>query len=388
MSKDLPDHAAVVVIGGGVIGASIAFHLAEAGVRDVVLLERDELAAGSTCKAAGGVRASFSNAANIEIGLRGLETYSRFAQDFDQEIDFRRDGYLYLLSDQQNLDVFTESVALQNAHGVPSTIVSPEEAQRISPLINTEGLLGAAWSPHDGKATPESVVMGYAAAARRKGARIIRHCEVTGIDSDGGTITAVVTEHGRISTSTVVVAAGAWSRAIGAMVGVDIPVSPVRRQIAFTEPLSELPATSPSLTIDFPSNFYFHPEGKGLLLGWSDPDEPEGFNLKFELDDWLLGLGEIAETRAPAILDYGIATGWAGLYEVTPDRNQIIDRCKDVEGLLVATGYSGHGFLMGPATGEIVRDLYLGKEPNYDIRSFALDRFAASDIVRGETNIV
>ncbi|TFI42517.1 FAD-binding oxidoreductase [Rhodococcus sp. 1R11] len=388
MSKDLPDHAAVVVIGGGVIGASIAFHLAEAGVSDVVLLERDELAAGSTCKAAGGVRASFSNAANIAIGLRGLEAYAQFARDFEQEIDFRRDGYLYLLSDQQNLDVFTESVALQNAHGVPSVIVSPEEAQRISPLIDTDGLLGAAWSPHDGKATPESVVMGYAAAARRKGARIIRHCEVTGIDSDGGTITGVVTEHGRIATSTVVVAAGAWSRAIGAMVGVDIPVSPVRRQIAFTEPLRELPATSPSLTIDFPSNFYFHPEGKGLLLGWSDPDEPEGFNLKFELDDWLLGLGEIAGTRAPAILDYGIATGWAGLYEVTPDRNQIIDRCKAVEGLLVATGYSGHGFLMGPATGEIVRDLYLGKEPSYDIRSFALDRFSAADIERGETNIV
>ncbi|EKT84711.1 sarcosine oxidase subunit beta [Rhodococcus opacus M213] len=388
MSKELPEQASVVVIGGGVIGASIAFHLAESGVSDVVLLEKDELACGSTCKAAGGVRASFSNEANIAIGLRGLDVYSRFAQEYHQEIDFSRDGYLYLLSDQANVDIFTESVALQNCHGVPSRMVTPEEAQKISPLISTDGLLAASWSPQDGKATPESVVMGYAAAARRHGARIVRHCAVTDIESTGGTITAVVTEHGRIKTDTVVCAAGAWSAGIGNMLGVNVPVVPVRRQIAFTEPLSELPESSPSLTIDFPSNFYFHPEGKGLLLGWSDPNEREGFNLKFELEDWLMGLGAIAETRVPAVLDYGISTGWAGLYEVTPDRNQIIDRSTEVEGLLIATGYSGHGFLMGPATGEIVRDLYHGKEPGYDISSFALDRFAQAGIGAGETNIV
>ncbi|UOT01274.1 FAD-binding oxidoreductase [Rhodococcus opacus] len=388
MSKELPEQASVVVIGGGVIGASIAFHLAESGVSDVVLLEKDELACGSTCKAAGGVRASFSNEANIAIGLRGLDVYSRFAQEYHQEIDFSRDGYLYLLSDQANVDIFTESVALQNRHGVASRMVTPEEAQKISPLISTDGLLAASWSPQDGKATPESVVMGYAAAARRHGARIVRHCAVTDIESTGGTITAVVTEHGRIKTDTVVCAAGAWSAGIGNMLGVNIPVVPVRRQIAFTEPLSELPESSPSLTIDFPSNFYFHPEGKGLLLGWSDPNEREGFNLKFELEDWLMGLGAIAETRVPAVLDYGISTGWAGLYEVTPDRNQIIDRSTEVEGLLIATGYSGHGFLMGPATGEIVRDLYHGKEPGYDISSFALDRFAQAGIGAGETNIV
>ena len=215
MSTDLPEHASVVVIGGGVIGASIAFHLAESGVSDIVLVEKGELACGSTCKAAGGVRASFSNAANIAIGLRGLEVYSRFAQDYGQEIDFTRDGYLYLLSDQTNLDVFTESVALQNSHGVPSRMITAEAAKRISPLIGTEGMLGACWSPEDGKATPESVVMGYAAAARRHGARIIRHCAVTDIDSSGGAITAVVTEDGRIATDTVVCAAGAWSRSIG-----------------------------------------------------------------------------------------------------------------------------------------------------------------------------
>jgi glycine/D-amino acid oxidase-like deaminating enzyme len=388
MTKTVPERASVVVIGGGVIGTSIAYHLASSGVTDVVLVERDELACGSTCRAAGGVRASFSNPANIEIGLRGLEVYSTFADKYDQEIDFSRDGYLYTLSDQYNLEVFTESVALQNRYGVPSVIVDPEEAQRISPLISTEGMVGACWSPMDGKATPESVVMGYAAAARRHGARIIRHCEVLDIASDAGTITEVLTAYGRIKTNSVVCAAGAWSRRIGDMVGVTIPVTPVRRQIAFTEPVAELPATSPSLTIDFPSNFYFHPEGKGLLLGWSDPNEPEGFNLRFELEDWLMGLGAVAEKRAPAVLDCGIASGWAGLYEMTPDRNQIIDRSAKVEGLLIATGYSGHGFLMGPATGEIVRDLYHGVEPKYDISGFTLGRFSDADLRSGETNIV
>lgn len=383
----VPERASVVVIGGGVIGTSIACHLAECGVPDVVLVEKGELGGGSTCKAAGGVRASFSNAANIAIGLRGLEAFAQFPQRYGQEIDFHRDGYLYTLSDPENVETFTESVALQNSMGVPSRMIEPEEAQQISPLLSTDGMLAACWSPEDAKASPESVVAGYAATARRHGARILRHCAVTDIESDGGVIAAVVTEHGVIATGTVVCAAGAWSGQIGAMLGVDIPVLPVRRQIAFTEAIADLPKGSPSLTIDFPSSFYFHPEGGGLLLGWSDPDEQVGFNERFDLDDWLMGLGEVAGRRAPAILDCGIRTGWAGLYEVTPDRNQIIDRCDQVEGLLIATGYSGHGFLMGPATGEIVCDLYHGREPGYDIRPFRLDRFATV-AGRGETNIV
>jgi sarcosine oxidase subunit beta len=388
MTKALPESASVVIIGGGVIGTSIACHLASSGVTDVVLIERDELASGSTCKAAGGVRATFSNPANIEIGLRGLEVYSQFNEMYGQDIDFSRDGYLYLLWDQDSVDNFTEQVALQNHYGVPSVIVDPVEAQRISPLISIEGMAAACWSPRDGKATPEAVTMGYAANARRHGARIVRHCEVLDIASDAGTITEVITSHGRITTNTVVCAAGAWSGQIGDMVGITIPVTPVRRQIAFTEALAELPARSPSLTIDFPSNFYFHPEGSGLLLGWSDPNQAPGFNLRFELEDWLVGLGEVAERCAPAVLDYGIRSGWAGLYEVTPDRNQIIDRSTEVDGLIIATGYSGHGFLMGPATGEIVRDLYHRVTPRYDITGFALDRFTNAEMRTAETNIV
>ena len=388
MTTTVPSRASVVIVGGGVIGTSIAYHLAASGVSDVVLIERDELGSGSTCKAAGGVRATFSNPANIAIGLRGLEVFARFSELYGQDIDFRRDGYLYLLSDQASLDNFTEQVALHNSRGVPSVIIDPQEAKRISPLIRTDDMIAACWSPRDGKATPEAVVMGYAVAARRHGARIVRHCEVLDITRQGSTITGVITSRGVIATSTVVCAAGAWSRQIGAMLDVTIPVTPVRRQIAFTEPVADLPATSPSLTIDFPSNFYFHSEGNGLLLGWSDPNQQPGFNLRFELEDWLMGVGEIAERCAPAVLDYGIRTGWAGLYEVTPDCNQIIDRPGDIDGLLIATGYSGHGFLMAPATGEIIRDLYHGKTPSFDISGFTLDRFADATRRAAETNIV
>lgn len=370
------------------MGTSIAYHLASSGVRDVVLLERDELASGSTCRAAGGVRASFSNPANIALGIRGLEVYSRFAEDYGQQIDFSRHGYLYLLSDEESVDVFTESVALQNRYGVPSSMVDPAQAKKLSPLIETDGLLAASWSPNDGKATPESVVQGYAAAARRHGARIVRHCPVQDIVTSGGEIREVVTPTGRIRTSRVVCAAGAWSAAIGKMVGVPIPVTPFRRQIAFTEPLPDLPTSSPSLTIDFPSTLYFHPEGGGLLFGWSDPTQPAGFEHRFELDPWLMGLAPTAEVRVPILLESGIRSGWAGLYEVTPDANQIIDRSTAVPGLFIATGFSGHGFLMGPATGEIIRDLFLDRTPEYDISEFRLGRFDTVEVEAGEVNIV
>ena len=386
-SVSVPAAASVVIIGGGVIGVSVAFHLAQAGMTDVVVLEKNTLASGSTGKAAGGVRASFSHPTNIAMGMRGLEVYSRFAEDFGQDIEFRRNGYLYLLSDQDNVDVFTESVAIQNAHGVPSRMIDPDEAKRVSPLISTDGLLGAAWSPNDARATPDAVVMGYATAARRLGARFITGCRVDGIDMNGSAVSAVRTEHGTIRTRTVLCAAGAWSREVGAMVGVDLPVSPMRRQIAFTAPSPEVPTTSP-LTIDFPSTFYFHPEGGGLIFGWANPAEPVAFNLEFDLENWLPHFAEIAARRAPKVLDFGIASGWAGLYEVTPDHNQIIGRAEGIEGFFYAAGFSGHGFLMGPATGEIVRDLVLGREPGYDITGFDVRRFQKVTAGRGEHNIV
>ncbi|MFG2937517.1 NAD(P)/FAD-dependent oxidoreductase [Streptomyces sp. NPDC048282] len=377
--------AQAVIIGGGVMGTSIAYHLASAGVRDVVLVERDELAAGSTSKAAGGVRAQFSDELNVQLGARSLEAFARFGEEIGYDIGLRRVGYLFLLSTPEEVASFEASVRLQNHLGVPSRMLTPKEAARLSPLISTDGLLAAAYSPDDGHCTPESVVHGYAAAARAHGARVLRHTEVTGIERDGPYVTAVQTTLGRIATDTVVCAAGPWSRAVGAMAGVDLPVQPLRRQIAVTEPVPGLPPTLP-MTIDFSSSLYFHAEGPGLLLGMSDPDERPGFATDAH-DRWIPRLYETMRRRAPALLDLRRTGGWAGLYENTPDHNALIGEAPSVSRFLYATGFSGHGFLQGPAVGEVIRDLYLGRAPFLDVRPLSAGRFAA-DAPRPESNLV
>jgi sarcosine oxidase subunit beta len=374
-----------VIIGGGVMGLSTAYHLARAGVTDVVLVEQGELGSGSTCKAAGGVRAQFSDRVNIELGARSLRTFETFEETFGQGIDLHQVGYLFLLEQPEHVEAFEKNIALQNELGVPSRLIDVAEAKALSPLISTEGLIAAAYSPTDGHCTPESVVSGYAGAARRAGSRIVRNCTVTAIDSSGGAITHVVTDKGTIATDTVVCAAGAWSRGLGARVGVDLPVEPLRRQILTTAPMPGLDPHTP-FTIDFATSFYFHGEGEGLLVGMSDPHETSGFKLT-ESDAWLAGLGEAIELRAPAISDVGLRAGWAGLYEMTPDHNALVGEAEGVSRFLYATGFSGHGFLMSPAIGEVMRDLYLGRPPVVDVSPLTADRFAGSEL-RPELNIV
>jgi len=383
--RHLPPRASVVVVGGGVMGLSSAYHLARAGVPDVVLLDAGALGSGSTCKAAGGVRAQFSDPVNITLGARSLETFRDFPALFGQEIDLHQVGYLFLLSTPEAVAASQANVALQNDLGVPSRMIDVAEAARLSPLIDPSGLLAAAWSPTDGHCTPESVVLGYAAGARRAGVTVLANCAATGIDVRDGRVVAVQTAAGRIETDTVLCAAGAWSGQVGAWAGVDLPVVPLRRQILLTEPLPGLDPATP-FTIDFDTTFYFHGEGRGLLLGMSDPEETPGFKLT-RSDDWLPRLGAAIERRAPQLAEVGIASGWAGLYEMTPDHNALIGRAGEVEGFLYATGFSGHGFLMGPAVGELVRDLYLGEPTFVDVSGLSADRFASAD-VRPELNIV
>ncbi len=382
------ESADVVVVGGGVMGTSIAFHLAEAGVRDVVLLEMNELGSGSTCKAAGGVRANFSDEVNIALGARSLEAFARFGERPGQEIDLHRVGYLFLLDSAEQVEHFRESTELQKrlqqSSGLPTRMISVDEAVALAPVVTPDGLVGACFSPTAGHCTPESVVLGYASAARRLGARLITGCEVLGIDASDNHLTTVRTNRGDIRTGTVICAAGAWSAQLGAMVGVDLPVVPLRRQIVVTDAVPGLPAGLP-MTIDFGTTFYFHREGPGLLVGMSDPDEEPGFHLN-RTDTWIPRLTEAMARRAPSLLDVGLTSGWAGLYEVTPDHNALIGEADGVSRFLYATGFSGHGFLQGPAVGEVIRDLYLGREPFVDITPLSADRFHST--VRPERNIV
>jgi glycine/D-amino acid oxidase-like deaminating enzyme len=372
------------------MGTSAAFHLAEAGV-DVLLVERGQLAGGSTSKAAGGVRAQFSDPLNITLGARGLEAFARFADRPGQEIDLHRNGYLFLLTRPEDVAAFEAAVALQNDLGVPTRIVDAAEAAALAPGVRMDDVLAATLHEGDGYCAPESVVLGYAAGARRHGATVLTGVEVVGLEPGADGITTVRTTAGDVDAAAVVCTAGAWSRALGALAGVELPVTPVRRQILVTEPLPDavaaaLPASMP-FTIDAATTFYLHREGPGVLLGMSWTGEEPGF--REDLDDaWLPDLTDAIERRAPALLDVGVATGWAGLYEVTPDHNALLGEAATAGGrFLYATGFSGHGFLQGPAVGEILRDLYLGREPFVDVAPLSAGRFA-SGALRPERAIV
>lgn len=386
----LPARADVVIIGGGVMGASTAFHLAEAGVTDIVVLEMAEFASGSTSKAAGGVRAQFSDPVNIALGARGLDAFENFHVRPGYEIDLHQVGYLFLLTSEEQVEVYRKSAELQNSMGIQTRIITREEAQELSPSAITEDVIAASYHPRDGYCSTENVVLGYIGGARKLGAKAFTNVEVTGISVIDGEIVAVHTNRGAIDTTTVICTAGAWSSAVAALVGVDLPIVPMRRQILVSEPLPpELLDRFPdeqAFTIDASTTFYWHREGPGVLYGMSYQAETPGFKLNYS-DEWLADLGDAMERRCPELLEVGIAHQWAGLYEITPDHNALIGEATTVSRFIYAAGFSGHGFLQGPAIGEVLRDLYLRREPIIDVRPFTAERFATGSL-RGEVNIV
>jgi sarcosine oxidase subunit beta len=359
----------VVIVGGGVIGTSVAFHLAEAGVEDVLLLERGALGSGSTAKGAGGVRAMFSDELNVRIGLRSLEAWGAFGERPGWEIDLQRVGYLFLLSTRADVTEFERSVEMQNRLGLPSRMVSVDEAAELSPLAGLDGVLAGAFCPLAGHATPDGAVQGYATAARGRGVRIETNTAVTGVAGN-----TVVTDRGALEAGCLVCAAGTASRQIGEMAGVELPVTPQRRRIAYTGPV-QIDGGVP-MTVDFSTGFYFHREGPGLLFGTNDVCDTQ--------DEWLERAEPVLRRRAPILLDAPIAGGWWGDYEMTPDHNALIGEASAAPGrFLYAAGFSGHGFQQAPAIGEIVRDLHLGREPFADVSALAAGRAE-----RRERNVV
>jgi glycine/D-amino acid oxidase-like deaminating enzyme len=363
------ERAEVVIVGGGVIGASVAFHLAEEGV-DVLLLERGELGSGSTSKGAGGVRAMFSDELNVRIGVRSLDAWAAFGERPGAEVDFRRSGYLFLLSG--GLEGWRAAVAMQNEHGAPSRLIDPGEAAQLSPLAQLDGIVAAAYCPLAGLVTPDAAVQGYAAGVRTHDGRVATGRAVTGIDMTRG---AVQTTAGEVAAGAIVCAAGAWSAAVGELAGVPLDVTPERRRIAYTGPMEDLPDELP-MTIDFDTGFYFHREGPGLLFGTADVTDTQ--------DEWLERAAPILARRAPALTDAPIAGGWSGLYEMTPDHNALIGEAPGTPTrFLYATGFSGHGFQQAPVVGAIVRDLYLGRTPPIDPAPLSAERD-----LRPERNVV
>ena len=355
------ESAEVVIVGGGAIGASTAFHLTELGVTDVVLVERATLASGSTGKSAGGIRAQFADELNVRIALRSIAEFERFEALTGRPIDYEQSGYLFLLDREEDVARFRDAVALQRGLGVPTWELSVEEALSIVPQLSPDGLVGATFGPVDGRATAEAVVAGYAEAAARRGVRIRQGEAVERIEVAGGRIAAVETTSARIATGAVVCAAGVWSPEVARLAGLELPVTGERRWIHFTPHTGGLPRPLP-LTIDFSTGFYFHTEGPGLAFGGREQT----------LDE----LAGPATRRLPALADLPVQSSWSGFYEVSPDHNAIVGEAPEPGRFLYATGFSGHGFQQSPAVGEHLAELVAGRVPTLDLSPFALERFA------------
>jgi sarcosine oxidase subunit beta len=359
------ESAEVVIIGGGAMGASAAYHLTELGITDVVLVERDTLGSGSTSKAAGGIRTQFADELNIRIALRSLAEFESFEDRIGVDIDFRQYGYLFLLDSPDDVRLFRAALALQGSLGVISTELTMDEVLTLVPPVETEGLLAATYCPRDGIATPETVVHGYTQAASKRGVRIKQRCGVERISRLGNNIHSVETSEGRIRTDTVICTAGVWSKDLAALAGLELPVTGEARWMHYSPDGGGLPDALP-LTIDFTTGFYFHREGPGLAFGGREPT--------------IEGVATHATRRLPLLAELPIQTSWWGYYEMSPDRNAIVGEASKPTRFLYAAGFSGHGFQQSPAVGEHLAELVAGQRPTLDLSAFSLDRFARGEL--------
>ena len=382
----IPKTADIVIIGGGVMGASTAYHLALRGQKNIVLLEKDEFfGQEATGKCAGGVRFQFSTEINVRLSLASLPMLDRFKEETGQEINFRKCGYLFVLTGPEEVKTFRHSLEMQQGLGVHTEWLSADEVRKRLPLMHFEDALGGSYNAGDGLVDPNSVVMGYINAAQRLGVKCLSRVEVTGIRVEAGRIAAVETNQGSLSTRAVVNAAGPWAGVVGGMAGVDIPIIALRRQIMTTTPLPEVPVDFP-FVLDFAQSLYFHREGEGILTGMSNPNEKPGFDQNIDENFEMVNL-EAAIARMPCLEKAGLVSHWAGLYEVTPDAHPILGG-SPVEGFTIVAGYSGHGFMHGPVAGKLMTEFILdGKFKTVDVSMLDLARFKEGRPIR-EYNVV
>jgi sarcosine oxidase subunit beta len=366
------ERADVVVIGGGVMGASALRYLAELGCERPLLLERDTLGCGSTGHCAGGVRTLFSDELNVRIGLESIRRLQRFEEEVGEQLDLRLDGYLFLLDDPADVERFAADLAYQAGAGIETQALTPQEAREIVPQLAVDDLCGAVFNPLAGIVTPDLVVQGCARHAARLGARIEQSCAVERIVVRDGRVTAVETRRGRVDTDCVVLAAGVWSGELAATAGFDLPVEPERRFMHVTEAAPHFPERLP-LTIDFSTSFYFHREGEAILFGGREQS----------LDE----LAPHAVRRLPALTELEVRHTLSGFYEMSPDHNALVGVAAEPAGLVYATGFSGHGFQQGLVVGEHLAQLALEIEPTFDLSQLDVERFAHGN-ARAELNVI
>lgn len=380
-----PDIAEVVIVGGGIMGMATAWNLANRGVSGVVVVEQSELGSGSSAKPLGGVRANFSDPANILLGKRSLEAYENFERDFGTDIQFSKVGYLFVARNDDELENLKVCRQAQLDQYVECHLISAKEAATLNPLLDPTHITGAIFSPNDGHVKPSKVIEGYARSCSALGVSILDHTQVLDISLEDGRVSSVSTNRGTIRTKNVICAAGAWSQKIGNLVGENLPVTAVRRLIGVTP---EKPGGYPTIpfTIDLSSTMYFHNYGSGLLLGVSHAEEPS-FCREF-CYEWVKEFSETAEVIAPSLANPELAGGWGGFYENTPDHNAMIGKSDKVAGFYYITGFSGHGLLQAPAAAELLSDVYLGKQSFMNSDMWSASRFSDSTQLVQEVNII
>jgi sarcosine oxidase subunit beta len=371
--------ADIVIIGGGCIGASVAYHLAA----------REFMGQESTSKSAGGIRAQFSTEINCKLSMYSIDCFEGWEQEIGTPLQYWQWGYTFLLTSEQLVASFKKSFEMWKRLGMEPEWWQPAEVAKRLPYVNMDGVLGATFHARDGFGDPSDITNGYVDAARRHGAAIENGVEVTGIklDDNGRRVVAVKTNKGDVKCTQVVLCTGAWTRKLAATIGIDVPIEPIKRQIIVTDKFDEIKDPFP-MTVDLSTTLYFHRESGGVLIGMSDHSQTANFDQTFD-EDFGEKMLMTAMERAPVLANASPKHKWAGLYEVTPDHHPVIDKLGHIKGAYVCAGFSGHGLMHCPAAGALTTELVLdGKASSIDITPLRLERFQDLGSLHGEANVI
>jgi len=378
--------ADAVVIGGGIIGMSVAFYLAKANYGKIIVLEKENLlGSGATSKAAGGIRAQFSTKENIEMSMLSEKLFVEFENETGQKALFDQVGYMFLLEEDADVASFKKACELQKSLGLNVELLKPEDIGQYAPHVSLEGIQLATFCHDDGLGDPHEFLTGYEKGARTLGVELMVESAAEAINVEGGKIVSVKTPNETIATPLIVNCAGPQAKLIGQMVGAEVKVEPIRRQIVTTGQLDFVKPFFP-MVVDVKSGLYCHKESQGMLLGWADKAVQPSFDISID-PDYTDAILEKALDRIPQLETAEIANQWAGLYETTPDHRAIIGWEKAVEGMFHVVGFSGHGFMHAPAAGVVAGEVITGKEASIDITPFSPERFAEGALVE-ETNVI
>ncbi len=371
------DRYEVVVIGGGAIGLAIAYELAKLGLTDVLVLDKDSLVKGATGRNGGGVRAQWTSTENIQLAQRSITAFKNFAAETGHNSFFRQGGYLFLTRSEPQMQALTKAAAFQNTHGVRTRVIALEEATRIVPGLHTGGCVGATFNPDDAVLFPWPLVWGWKEAAEKLGVEVLTFAHATGFEVSGSRITAVRTNRGTIGCTWVVNAAGAWSRDLARLVGLELPVKPERHEILVSEPLK--PFLGPML-VDLSNGYYVNQDMRGELVGGLGTHTEESMEWHSSLEF----AREFAKTTVrllPRLGPVRVLRQWAGSYDKTPDAKPILGVAETGPiNLVQANGFSGHGMMISPMVGRLTAQLIAGQKTDLDLRRFALERFSRGEL--------